>query len=215
MTAKRTYPTTGQDSVELHETTRLQADGGARDGPHPTPDPLPDAGDDERTLFQAAVDGAICRVNPPGGRTGIEPRDDDPAGAVRVWVSGANHNPTPRVTIAVEDDREVVTISASAWPDADCLREWASSIRGECGGTETTYVDGGEVHVRGEGGGAEIWDDSDDGSLSVTRLSRSDAITVGTGTGDSWASVRLVDDAERDELALAAETAADVIDAAD
>ena len=211
MTAERTYPTTGQETVELHETTRLQADGGARDGPHETPDPLPDAGDGERTLFQASVDGSICRVDPPGGRTGIEPRDGDPTGAIRVWVSGADHTPTPRVTIAVEDDREV-TITASAFPTADALREWASSIRAECGGSATSYVDGGAVHVRSEGGGAEIWDETDDGSLSVTRLSPSDGVTVGIGTGDSWASVRVVDDDGRDELALAAETAAEVID---
>jgi hypothetical protein len=210
--ANRTSFDGRQDADEPSTTTRLQADGGCRDGPHPTPGPLPPAGDDERTLFQAAVDGAICRVDPPGGRTGIEPRDRDPTGAVRVWVSGANHNPTPRVTIAVEDDREVVTITASAFPTANGLREWAASIRGESGGSETSYVDGGEVHVRSEGGGAEIWDETDDGSLSVTRLGRSDGITVGTGTGDSWASVRLVDDADRDELALAAETAAEVID---
>jgi hypothetical protein len=214
MTAERTYPSTGQDSVELHETTRLQADGGARDGPHETPDPLPDAGDDERTLFQAAVDGGHSRLNPPGGETGIQARDRDPDGAIRVWVSGVDHNPTPRVTVAVEDDREVVTISASAWPDSDCLREWAGNIRHRTDDTGTVGIDGAEVRLASRGGGAEVRDGDPDGVLSVGWADRHAGVSVGVGTGDSWADVCVVGD-DRDELAHAAETAAAVIDTAD
>lgn len=211
MTAERTYPTTGQDADGSTTTTRLQADGGARDGPHPTPDPLPPAANDARTLFQAAVDGGHCRLNPPGGETGIQARDRDPDGGIRVWVSGVNHNPTPRVTVAVEDDRGVVTISASAWPTADTLREWAANIRHRSDDTGTVGINGGEVRLASRGGGAEVRDGGTDGVLSVGWSGRHAGVSVGVGTGDSWAKVRVVD-TDRDELALAAETAAEVID---
>jgi hypothetical protein len=211
MTAKQPSPGDGQETVELHETTRLQADGGCRDGPHETPDPLPDAGDDERTLFQAALAGGHCRLNPPGGETGIQARDRDPDGGIRVWVSGVDHNPTPRVTVAVEDDREVVTISASAWPDADTLHEWAGNIRHRTDDTGTVGIDGAEVRLASRGGGAEVRDGATDGVLSVAWADRHAGVSVGVGTGDSWAKVRVVD-SDRDELAHAAETAAEVID---
>jgi hypothetical protein len=209
--ANRTSLDGRQDGDEPTTTTRLQADGGCRDGPHPTPDPLPPAGDDERTLFQAAVDGGHCRLNPPGGETGIQARDRDPDGAIRVWVSGTDHNPTPRVTVAVEDDRDVVTISASAWPDADTLREWAANIRHRSDDTGTVGIDGAEVRLSSRGGGAEVCDGGTDGLLSVAWADRHAGVSVGVGTGDSWAKVRVVD-SDRDELALAAETAAEVID---
>ena len=210
MTAKQPSPGDGQETVELHETTRLQANGGARDGPHPTPDPLPPAGDDERTLFQAAVDGDGCRVDPPGARTGIESHDRDPTGAVRVWVSDVADDPTPRVTVAVDDAREVVTITASAWPDADTLREWAKNVRWS-DDTGTAEVDGAEVWINSRGGGAEVRDHASDGSLFVAWSDRYTGVSAGVGTGDSWARVRLVDD-DGDELATAAETAAEGID---
>lgn len=211
LTRRRALQAAGAAAGTASITGATAANGGTLAGPHETPDPLPPAADDERSLFQAAVDGAICRVDSPGARTGIESKDRDPAGAVRVWVADVGGDPTARVTVAVEDDREVVTIGASAWPDADGLREWATNLRHRTDDSGTAEIDGGEVLIHSSGPQSEVCDRATDGSLTVGWSPFHDGVTTAVSTGDSWARVFVVGDT-RDELATAAVTAAEVID---